>query len=309
MPRSTVPAHPTRPTTAHPTRPTAAHPTRRRRRGGPYVERACGSTDACVCASNEDCSLTSGRRLRDHLHGGQQLHVACASPFGCSVNCGNDAQCILACNLRTRPLLRTGEHALAAIPPASAASDAGHRAGGGGAGGVWAACYARSKDVGLMVDVEADGPIPADYSMVSVGAIVVEPDLRRTFYGRLRADIGSVGSRRTGGEQADARRDAGVPERRRRDARVRASGSRDNTTGRPIFVSDNNGFDWQFINWYFHALPGQEPVRPLVDEPRLALQGPGQGHVAELQAPAARRSTRITRSTMRAATPRRCCTT
>jgi hypothetical protein len=24
-----------------------------------------------------------------------------------------------------------------------------------------------------------------------------------------------------------------------------------NTTGRPVFVSDNNGFDWQFINWYF----------------------------------------------------------
>ncbi len=28
---------------------------------------------------------------------------------------------------------------------------------------------------------------------------------------------------------------------------------------RPIFVSDNNGFDWQFINWYFHHYIGDNP--------------------------------------------------
>jgi hypothetical protein len=38
----------------------------------------------------------------------------------------------------------------------------------------------------VMVDVEADGPIPGDYSMISFGAIIVEPSLDRTFYGRLR---------------------------------------------------------------------------------------------------------------------------
>lgn len=38
----------------------------------------------------------------------------------------------------------------------------------------------------IMVDVEADGPIPGDYSMICFGAIVVEPSLDRTFYGRLR---------------------------------------------------------------------------------------------------------------------------
>jgi hypothetical protein len=29
--------------------------------------------------------------------------------------------------------------------------------------------------------------------------------------------------------------------------------------GRPVFVSDNNGFDWQFINWYFHHFLGENP--------------------------------------------------
>ena len=37
----------------------------------------------------------------------------------------------------------------------------------------------------VMVDVEADGPIPGDYSMVCFGAVIVEPALERTFYATL----------------------------------------------------------------------------------------------------------------------------
>ena len=29
--------------------------------------------------------------------------------------------------------------------------------------------------------------------------------------------------------------------------------------GRAFFISDNNGFDWQFINWYFHHFLGANP--------------------------------------------------
>jgi hypothetical protein len=38
----------------------------------------------------------------------------------------------------------------------------------------------------VMGDIEADGPIPGDYSIVCFGAVIVEPALDRTFYGRLR---------------------------------------------------------------------------------------------------------------------------
>jgi hypothetical protein len=38
----------------------------------------------------------------------------------------------------------------------------------------------------IMVDIEADGPISGDYSMICFGAVVVEPGLERTFYGELR---------------------------------------------------------------------------------------------------------------------------
>jgi len=26
-----------------------------------------------------------------------------------------------------------------------------------------------------------------------------------------------------------------------------------------LFISDNNGFDWQFVNWYFHHFTGSNP--------------------------------------------------
>jgi hypothetical protein len=32
-----------------------------------------------------------------------------------------------------------------------------------------------------------------------------------------------------------------------------------NTEGRPLFISDNNGFDWQFINWYLWHFVGESP--------------------------------------------------
>lgn len=41
----------------------------------------------------------------------------------------------------------------------------------------------KNKFLWISVDVESDGPCPALYSMVSFGAVVVEPNLNRTFYG------------------------------------------------------------------------------------------------------------------------------
>jgi hypothetical protein len=38
----------------------------------------------------------------------------------------------------------------------------------------------------VMVDVESDGPNPGDYSMVCLGAVIVEPGLGRTFRAKLK---------------------------------------------------------------------------------------------------------------------------
>lgn len=109
-----------------------------------------------------------------------------------------------------------------------------------------------------MVDIEADGPIPGDYSMICFGAVVVEPSLSKTFYGRL-APISErwvpealtvSGFTRDETLAFDAPADV---------MRAFEAWITDASVGRPMFVSDNNGFDWQFINWYFHHFLGRNP--------------------------------------------------
>lgn len=110
----------------------------------------------------------------------------------------------------------------------------------------------------IMVDVEADGPIPGDYSMISFGAIVVAPGLDQTFYGQLRPIserwIPEALAVSGHGREATFTFD---------DPKVVMEKFRDwlqvSSRGRPMFVSDNNGFDWQFINWYFHHFVGSNP--------------------------------------------------
>lgn len=109
-----------------------------------------------------------------------------------------------------------------------------------------------------MVDVESDGPIPGDFSMISFGAVIIDPSLDKKFGGRLRP----------------------VSERWIPEALAVSGHSREQTLGfeepkvvmsrfhswlgencpdRPIFISDNNGFDWQFMNWYFHHFLSENP--------------------------------------------------
>jgi hypothetical protein len=38
----------------------------------------------------------------------------------------------------------------------------------------------------VIVDVESDGPIPAEFSMVCFGAVIFDEVLNQTFYGRTR---------------------------------------------------------------------------------------------------------------------------
>lgn len=109
-----------------------------------------------------------------------------------------------------------------------------------------------------MVDVEADGPVPGDYSMVCFGAVVVAPTLAKTFYGQLRPiseqwipeALAVSGFTR---EETLAFEDPATVMQRF------AAWVRDNAKGRPLFISDNNGFDWQFVNWYFHHFTDGNP--------------------------------------------------
>src|SRR4051812_48732196 len=110
----------------------------------------------------------------------------------------------------------------------------------------------------IMVDIEADGPIPGDYSMICFGAIVVEPSLKRTYYGRLRpiSERWSPEALQVSGFNREQTLIFDDPKHV-----MEAFGQwlDAECSGRPVFISDNNGFDWQFINWYFHHFIGRNP--------------------------------------------------
>jgi len=109
-----------------------------------------------------------------------------------------------------------------------------------------------------MVDIESDGPIPGDYSMICFGAVVVEPGLNRTFYGKLRPisekfipeALAVSGFSREQALAFDAPEGVMVQF---------ADWLRGVSKERLMFISDNNGFDWQFMNWYFHHFTGKNP--------------------------------------------------
>ena len=113
----------------------------------------------------------------------------------------------------------------------------------------------------IVVDVEADGPYPESftgYSMVCFGAIIVEPSLTKTFYGQTKPisnqynpkALSISGFTREEHESFDS------------PLKVMTNFNqwiKENSTGHPIFISDNPVFDWQFINYYFHKYLKKNP--------------------------------------------------
>ena len=98
----------------------------------------------------------------------------------------------------------------------------------------------------VMVDVEADGPIPGDYSMICFGAILVRPGLEHVFYGRLKpiSDNWIPDALAVSGFTREDTLGFDDP---KIVMETFARWTSENTKGRALFVSDNNGFDWQFI--------------------------------------------------------------
>jgi hypothetical protein len=110
----------------------------------------------------------------------------------------------------------------------------------------------------VMVDVESDGPIPGDYSMICFGAIIVEPELNRVFYGKLKpiSDRFVPEALAVSGFSREETIEFDEPK-----AVMESFNEwlKENCRGRLMFISDNNGFDWQFVSWYFHHFSGSNP--------------------------------------------------
>jgi hypothetical protein len=124
----------------------------------------------------------------------------------------------------------------------------------------------------FMVDVETDGPFPGtlDYSMIMLGCVLVRPDgvktpgesrsLRAapTFYGEL-CPVSQSYDPEYLGVVGVARSQTLAFAKPEETMRKFVEWVGENTVGRPMFVSDNNGFDFCFVAWYCHHFAGHNP--------------------------------------------------
>ncbi len=110
----------------------------------------------------------------------------------------------------------------------------------------------------FVVDVESDGPAPGLYSMVSFGAIRVDEALATLFHGQVRP-ITEKWVPEALAVSAISREQHMRHEEPKVVMERFALWLKEHSKGRPVFVSDNPAFDWQFINYYFHAFGQGNP--------------------------------------------------
>ncbi|HRG88727.1 MAG TPA: 3'-5' exoribonuclease [Chitinophagales bacterium] len=110
----------------------------------------------------------------------------------------------------------------------------------------------------IMVDIESDGPIPGDYSMISIGAVVVDANLDKTFYARLKP-ISEKYVPEALAVSGFTRNETLLFDEPYLAMMDFKNWLQQVTKDRPVFISDNNGFDWMFTCWYFHHFTGSNP--------------------------------------------------
>jgi hypothetical protein len=110
----------------------------------------------------------------------------------------------------------------------------------------------------FVTDVESDGQIIGKHSIVCFGVVKLTPALDITFYGQMKPIS-----------------DEYVPETLAvsgfsREEHLKfddpfivmdnfANWLKEYSVGRPVFISDNNGYDASWINYYFHVYYGKNP--------------------------------------------------
>jgi ribonuclease T len=116
------------------------------------------------------------------------------------------------------------------------------------------------REVFISIDVEAAGPIPGEYSLLSIGACDVD-DAKRVFSCELRpinmnADPDAL---KVGGFSLERLAETGTPPKEAMTAFATWLDSLVGKTDTPVFVGFNAPFDWSFINYYFHKFIGRNP--------------------------------------------------
>ena len=110
----------------------------------------------------------------------------------------------------------------------------------------------------ISIDIETDGLIPYKYSMLSIGAVIIEEGLSKRFYATLKpiSELYDKDALTITGFTREETLKFDDPKKVMLEFKEWLE---NNCSKKPYFISDNNGFDWQFINWYFIYFLGENP--------------------------------------------------
>ena len=111
----------------------------------------------------------------------------------------------------------------------------------------------------MSVDVEASGPIPGEFSLLSIGACLVESP-ETSFYAELKPLSARAipEAMEVSGLSLESLKKLGLePRQAMREFRKWIESVA--VDRNPVFVGFNAAFDWQFINWYFTKFDGDNP--------------------------------------------------
>ncbi len=118
----------------------------------------------------------------------------------------------------------------------------------------------KDKENFISVDIESSGPIPGEYSLLSIGACLLS-DPEESFYTELRPDSQKYDPDAVAITGLDLAYLSlfGLPPFEAMTQFNSWINSVSKPKQRTIFVGFNASFDWSFINYYFHKYLGFNP--------------------------------------------------
>jgi DNA polymerase III epsilon subunit-like protein len=116
------------------------------------------------------------------------------------------------------------------------------------------------REIYISVDVETAGPIPGEYSLLSIGACNAD-EPTRTFACELRPTTRNAdpAALKVTGLSLERLEQDGLEPHAAMQAFQQWVERVAGADGSPVFVGFNAAFDWSFVNYYFHRYLGSNP--------------------------------------------------
>lgn len=116
------------------------------------------------------------------------------------------------------------------------------------------------QEVFISVDVETSGPIPGEFSMLSIGACAVDAQ-EQTFECTLQpiSDRADPEALKVSGLSLETLARTGLPPIAAMERFESWAAALAGHGGDLVFVGFNAPFDWSFVNYYFHRFLGRNP--------------------------------------------------